>query len=157
MKGGPNVNKLVKLLATFTILLGFISGATISAQAEDGGSYESNGKVSFYGEWKPKDDDKDGGGTTNPPKVKGDDEDEPKVTPTPTPKVEVEGDGTNNPPRTSIGADEVAYTNTPKNAKIDGTLPQTGMSPYVTYAGIALLLLGHLFLLKRRRRDSNNA
>lgn len=165
---------LGKLLAAVILLMGLTSGAALSAHAADGGSYDSNGKIGFYGEWTPKDPGGDGGGS-KPPGSKNPGDKDPKPdgktpdgktpdgktpnekTPTPKPQIQVpNGDGGNKLPRTGLGNKEVAYTDTPKNSKLDGTLPQTGMSPYVTYAGIGLLLLAHLFLLKRRKRDSNN-
>lgn len=184
-EGGPAVKKVGQILAAVILLMGLTSGATLSVSAADGGSYDSNGKIGFYGEWTPKDPGGDGSGDKQPggkdpgdkdptpdqkdPGGEGDGNEVPKAedpgdkdpTPdekTPTPQIEVPGGGSNALPRTAVGADQVAYTDTPKNAKIDGTLPQTGMSPYVTYAGIALLLLAHLFLMKRRNkeRDSNN-
>lgn len=162
------MKKIGKILAAVILLMGFGSAATFTVSAADGGSYDSNGKIGFYGEWKPKDDGKTdppdkknpgGGGSVEQPDTENPDETDPTPNVVDEPKENIDvadGGGSNALPRTAIGADQVAYTDTPKNAKIDGTLPQTGMSPYVTYAGIALLLLAHLFLLKRRKRDSNN-
>lgn len=152
-----------KITAVVILLLGFISGGTFSAFAADGGSYESNGKVGFYGEWNPpkeKEKEKEGGGTGTEEGGSGGEEGTKagKKTPEIIPDIPVDygGNSSTKTPRAGLTTKEAAFTNTPTNAKIDGTLPQTGMSPYVTYAGIALLLLAHLFLVKRRRKDSNN-
>lgn len=165
------MKRIGKILAAVILLMGFTSAATYTVSAADGGSYDSGGKIGFYGEWKPKEEDKTdkpdkkdpgGGGEVDQPDTKdpGTDEPTPDIIEEEDPKITVnvpEGGGTNALPRAAVGADQVAYTDTPKNKKVDGTLPQTGMSPYVTYAGIALLLLAHLFLLKRRKRDSKDA
>ncbi|PWI26176.1 hypothetical protein DEX24_04425 [Kurthia sibirica] len=44
----------------------------------------------------------------------------------------------------------------PRNTKVDGSLPQTGMSTYFSNLGLLLILIASYFILTRRRKERAN-
>lgn len=162
----------MKVLQSFIIGIIILGGSFAASQqivnAEtdieskaDGGSYESNGKVSFYGEWKEKVE-------PNEPKEKDKVKDKVKVEDEEKGKTniagETEGSGEVTPKQTQIvkeiSAEETTPTvtgSTPQNTKLDGSLPQTGMSTYFSNLGLLTLLFASYFILARRKKNSDES
>lgn len=153
------MGKIFNYIAVIVLALSFSTAGALAAQAADGGSYESNGKVGFYGEYVPKDDgNKDdgivGGEENRDPQEKGGDNDNLK------PDGNDGQDGANGSNGSNAGGGSGSNPSseaggTSKQAKVDGTLPQTGVSSFATYVGIALLSGGILFLLLKNRKSKS--